>query len=87
MTHNALTHSLSALVLFALSMTILPSEQVARADITAEQVNTAIERGVKFLREQQKADGSYSDFAAPNGTVLFPNGITSLATLAMLNCG
>ena len=85
MTHNALTHSLSALLLFALSMTILPSEQVARADITAEQVNTAIERGVKFLREQQKADGSYPDFAAPNGTVLFPNGITSLATLAMLN--
>lgn len=87
MTHNALTHSLSALLLFALSMTLLPSEQVARADISAEQVNTAIERGVKFLREQQKADGSYPDFAAPNGTVLFPNGITSLATLAMLNCG
>ena len=59
----------------------------AQADITAKQVNSAIDKGVKFLREQQRTDGSYPDFAAPNGTVLFPNGVTNLVTLALLNCG
>ena len=58
-----------------------------QADITARQVNSAIDKGVKFLREQQKEDGSYPDFAAPNGTVLFPGGVTNLVTLALLNCG
>ncbi len=58
-----------------------------QADVTAERVNSAIDKGVKFLREQQKADGSYPDFSAPNGTVLFPNGVTNLVTLSLLNCG
>ncbi len=68
-------------------MTLMIPAGKVKADVTAQQVNTAIEKGVKFLREQQKADGSYPDFAAPNGTVLFPHGVTSLVTLALLNCG
>ena len=68
-------------------ITLCALTKTTQADITAQQVNSAIEKGVKFLRAQQKEDGSYPDFTAPNGAVLFPNGVTSLTTLALLNCG
>lgn len=56
------------------------SGRSARAEITAEQVNAAIQRGVEYLQREQK-DGHWHD---PVG---YPGGITSICTLALLNCG
>ncbi|MCA9164362.1 MAG: DUF4159 domain-containing protein, partial [Planctomycetales bacterium] len=54
----------------------------ARADITAADVNRAIDRGVEFLKtEQDKSRGGWSEY--PNQ----PGGLTSLCTLALLSCG
>ena len=57
------------------------SPQRAQAEITAEEVNEAIQRGVDYLKREQRQDGSWED---PVG---YPGGITSLCTLALLNCG
>jgi hypothetical protein len=51
-----------------------------RADVTAEQVREAIDRGVAFLEGQQHRDGGWIDWAEPGG-------ITALCTLALLNAG
>jgi hypothetical protein len=67
------------IVLIAFFLALLP--RVARADITAEQVRAAIEKGVAYLQREQHEDGSWPD---PVG---YPGGITSLCTLALLNCG
>lgn len=53
----------------------------ARADISAEEVRDAIDRGVAYLKNEQRNDGSWPD---PVG---YPGGITALSTLALLNCG
>ncbi|MGH7139378.1 MAG: DUF4159 domain-containing protein, partial [Pirellulales bacterium] len=55
--------------------------QTTHADITAEKVNEAIERGVEYLKREQREDGSWPD---PVG---YPGGITAICTLALLNCG
>ena len=34
-----------------------------RADVTAEQVRQAIDRGVAYLKNRQQADGSWNDEA------------------------
>jgi hypothetical protein len=73
------------LALQCLFTVVLPS--TSHADITATQVNNSIDRGVKFLRSQQRTDGSFPQFTAPTGITLFPGGVSSLATLALLNCG
>src|SRR5262249_60892878 len=49
-----------------------------------EQVRKSIDRGVKFLRDQQRRDGSWeAEAVAP----LMPGGCTALALLALLNAG
>jgi hypothetical protein len=53
-----------------------------RADVTAEQVRDAIDRGVTYLRRQQFPDGSWQEVAP-----VMAGGVTSLCTLAMLNAG
>ncbi|OYV83000.1 MAG: hypothetical protein B7Z73_16610, partial [Planctomycetia bacterium 21-64-5] len=53
----------------------------ARAEITAEQVRDAIDRGAEYLKREQRDDGSWPD---PVG---YPGGITSICTLALLNSG
>ncbi|HVX11827.1 MAG TPA: DUF4159 domain-containing protein [Pirellulales bacterium] len=58
---------------------LLPIE--TRAEITAEKVRVAIDRGVSYLQHEQREDGSWPD---PVG---YPGGITSICTLALLNCG
>ena len=52
-----------------------------RAEVTAEQVRSAIDRGVSYLKNKQNANGMWQDIAQAHG------GITALCTLAMLNCG
>ena len=59
-----------------------PSVSIATAEITAEQVRKAIDRGAGFLKQQQRrADGSWQDFVGR------PGGVTALCTLALLNSG
>jgi hypothetical protein len=51
------------------------------ADVTAEQVNTAITRGVEYLEKFQRPDGRWADTDAE------PGGVTALCTLALMNSG
>ncbi|MCX7425236.1 MAG: DUF4159 domain-containing protein [Planctomycetia bacterium] len=53
-----------------------------RADVTAEQVRQAMDRGVAYLKSQQLADGSWPDFAVNQ-----VGGMSGLCTLALLNAG
>ena len=61
----------------------------ARADVTAEQVREAIDRGVAYLKRQQQAGGSWSDYSPPRGAPVsaYHGGVTALCTLALLNAG
>ncbi len=52
-----------------------------RAEITAEQVRRAIDRGVGYLKGQQQADGSWQELLGMSG------GVSALVTLALLNSG
>jgi hypothetical protein len=54
----------------------------ARGAVTREQVENAIKRGVRFLKDAQRADGSWSDVDDEAHT-----GGTSLVTLALLTAG
>jgi len=52
-----------------------------RAEVTAEQIRTAIDRGANYLLEQQQNDGSWPEMAG------YPGGVSALCTLALLNVG
>jgi hypothetical protein len=76
--------------LFGLVIATLPAEhafaQARRAasrgaDISPEQVRKAIDRGVGFLKGQQRNDGSWADWVGQ------PGGVSALCTLALLNAG
>ncbi|MBN1588589.1 MAG: DUF4159 domain-containing protein [Pirellulales bacterium] len=54
---------------------------ILKAQITADQIRTALEGGSRYLKGKQKADGSWPD---PMG---YPGGITGLCTLALLHAG
>ncbi len=53
----------------------------SRADLTAEQVQKAIDSGVNFLKQKQRDDGSWAEYLAYQG------GVTSLVTLSLLYAG
>ncbi len=55
--------------------------QEAQGDITAEQVRETIDKGIAYLRQQQKIDGSWDEYMDQ------PGGVTALCTLALLNAG
>ncbi|MBN2021302.1 MAG: DUF4159 domain-containing protein [Pirellulales bacterium] len=55
-----------------------------RADVTAEQVRQAMDRGIAHLKSKQGADGSWSELDMP---LRQPGGVTALCTLALLNAG
>ena len=52
-----------------------------RAEVTAEQVRKAIDRGAHYLLGQQRNDGSWPDMIGQSG------GVSALCTLALLNAG
>lgn len=59
-----------------------PSVSILRAEITAEQVRQAIDKGVAYLKqEQRRTDGSWPDWVGQ------PAGVSALCTLALLNSG
>ena len=63
-------------VLFGASVATL------RAEITAEQVRQAIDRGVAYLKsQQQQTDPPWPNYFRQ------PGGVTGLCTLALLHCG
>lgn len=53
-----------------------------QADVTAEQVNTAIKNGVAFLEKRQRPNGSWGEIMVNE-----QGGVTALCTLALLNSG
>lgn len=55
--------------------------RAADADIDADQVRQAIDKGVSYLKQQQHPDGGWADMGGQHG------GVTALCTLALLNCG
>lgn len=57
------------------------------ADLTAKRVREAIEKGVAFLKGQQRNDGTWPEWSFGPGLVSQPGGITALCTLALLNSG
>jgi len=50
-------------------------------ELTPQDVRSAIDKGVKYLRSRQQADGSWIEW--PNQ----PGGVTAMVTLALLNSG
>ncbi|MFZ5829193.1 MAG: DUF4159 domain-containing protein [Planctomycetota bacterium] len=54
---------------------------VAPGDLSPESVRDAIDKGVKFLRATQRADGTWPDYSN------HPGGVTALCTLALLSAG
>jgi len=69
---------LSVVLLLLVAFAPVPA---ARADVTAEQVNDAIDRAVAFLKRQQLRRGDWESY--PNE----PGGATALCTLALLEAG
>jgi squalene cyclase len=62
-------------------LAIFSAPRCVQADVTADQVNAAINAGVAFLEKQQRPDGRFAETDAE------PGGGTALCTLALLNCG
>ncbi len=74
----------AGLVFFLRSSETLDAQPLGPAaePITAQQVRSAIEGGVKYLLDEQNANrGSWNDIAR------YPGGVTALCTLALLNAG
>src|SRR5258707_1585320 len=55
----------------------------ASAEATREEVGRAIREGIRFLRQQQRAEGSWPDYDANESHT----GVSSLVTLALLTAG
>jgi len=72
---------LVAVVLPLLALLGRPCPIALADEISAEQVRQAIDAGVAYLKAQQRANGSWADWVSQ------PGGVTSLCTLALLNCG
>jgi hypothetical protein len=65
----------------ASALLIAPTAQTARAEIDAEQVRRSIDRGIEYLKREQKNNGSWPD--SPS----VPVGISALCALALLTAG
>ncbi len=70
----------SSLILAA--VLIVFSADIASAQVSSNQVKEAIRDGVNYLKRQQAADGSWMTWGQNE-----KNGVTALATFALLNAG
>lgn len=68
-------------VVLLVSAALVPGARPACAQVSAEHVRAAIERGVQFLQRNQRRDGRFPEHEGQAG------GVTALCTLALLNCG
>ncbi len=68
--------------LFILLFTILAAQACADDKINAKEVRDSINRGMKFLLDEQNDDGSF-----PISSPQHRGGVTALCTLALLNAG
>ncbi len=68
-------------VLVVWTATVMSVVPVAAADIRPEEVRRAISQGVKYLKDEQFANGSWPEHQGMVG------GVTGLCTLALLNAG
>ncbi len=72
---------LRVLLVVVAVLCMIPARRVA-ADVTAEQVTASIRLGAKYLRgRQDRVRGNWQEYTSQ------PGGLTSLITLALLNCG
>ena len=78
--HAAAKHSMHKRILIV-ALVLITLARTARAEISADQVRTSIDRAMAYLERQQTPSGAWTDHPAYNG------GITALCTLALLNCG
>lgn len=67
--------------LFAFAAGLAGGVQTVRGEVSAEQVNAAISRGVGFLEKQQRPDGAWFEYPSQIG------GSTALCTMALLSSG
>ena len=72
---------LPLIVLVVAIVATASGQEPAAGDITAEEVNDSLDKGVKYLLKNQNADGSWGEYA------LQPTGRTSLCVLALLYSG
>lgn len=79
-----MTRSLRGMAVAALVVSLLLAgvRSSARGAVTAQEVEKAIKLGVRFLRDQQRGDGSWADVENDART-----GTTSLVALALLTAG
>jgi Domain of unknown function (DUF4159) len=80
------THVVAIFLLLFGAVSWLPAQAPAKPakEPLVDQVKKSIDRGVKFLRDQQRRDGSWESEAV---SPIMPGGCTALALLALLNAG
>ena len=71
---------MSIAALAALMLVAAQARPARAADVSAAQVQAAIDKGVAFIQKTQNADGTWPDYGRPGG-------IMCLATLALLTAG
>lgn len=80
-------------LVFAAAAVLTTASSAAAADLTPERVQEAIDKGVVWLKAQQRPDGSFQVGGAgginsPGGLEgQYPLGTTALAALTLLKCG
>lgn len=72
---------LAGVVLALVAVLVATIARTGQAEITAEQVQQSISRGVNYLKQQQRNDGSWPEWLGYSG------GVTALCTLALINAG
>src|SRR5690349_6330824 len=58
-----------------------PIVKIGAEELSPEEVKRAMEKGVTYLNENQRPDGTWPEYGGQDG------GITCLCTLALLNAG
>ena len=72
----------AALAMAALCVLAGPRQAGAQeAQVSSEQVQAAVQKGLAYLRQQARFDGGWSDQHS------YPGGVTALCAMAMLNAG